>query len=103
MAPKLLNGPISNSRRKADLVEMAEAFGIDSKGTVHELVVRLKAYRDANEDRLSVDPRFQGIIHYRKGTQLHTQAESKTTNKTSADKTAEDIRESQKPAKAATG
>ena len=94
-------GPIS-AGRKSWLIALAKAFGVDSEGTRDKLIPRLKAYRDAHEDRLSVDPKFQGLIHYRGGAGKG-QAESKVTGKNSADKATEDLLEGQKPVKAATG
>ncbi len=103
MASIPLMGPITTKRKKADLVDIAQALELDSAGTVKDLVKRIKQYTELHEARLSADPQFQQLFMYRPSAAGKGQAESKETGKTSADKAAEDILESQKCLVPATG
>ncbi|KAF7797852.1 hypothetical protein EIP86_009058 [Pleurotus ostreatoroseus] len=102
MSEVFFKGPISTRKRKAELQTIAEALGLDSTGTVILLVTRIKNYVKENNDRLSLDPRFQGLTTdagYRPGASGTTKA----TGKTSADKADEDQHESEKAVLPPTG
>lgn len=99
MASSLV-GPVNNKRKKADLVEIASALGLDPVGTVNELVGHIKKHLKGNE-QLSTDPQFQGLYVYRPGA-AGAAIPTKST-KNSADKSAEDVIEGEKPRGDATG
>ncbi|KAH9927555.1 hypothetical protein B0H21DRAFT_838358 [Amylocystis lapponica] len=97
-----LSGPVNSKRRKADLVKIAEGLSLDSTGTIRELVPRINAHLQANQ-QLSTDPRFQQLFSYRSGEGSGGQALSKETGKNSADKAADDMAEQHKSATSGTG
>ncbi|EFI27758.1 hypothetical protein CC1G_14681 [Coprinopsis cinerea okayama7 len=68
---------------KAPLVDLAKDLKLDPDGTVPQLRARLKSYLDANQDKLQLDPRYQGLY-------AHGPSKSKAAVKTSTDKQAED-------------
>jgi hypothetical protein len=93
-------GPISKSRRKADLIDIANGLGIANTGTIPELVSRIKEYLQAHQE-LTADPKFQKLFMYWPGAAGSKESESKGKN--SADKDAEDAAETAKPSVPATG
>lgn len=97
---KYLKGPINTSRSKADLVAIANDLGISSEGTVKQLLPRIKTYLKDQSAVLSVQPKYQALFAYRPPKIVH--GHEKVPGKTSTDKAAEDVHESEKP-KEATG
>ena len=95
-------GPIAKSRKKADLIDIANGLGIESAGTIPVLVSCIQEYLK-NHQELAADPKFQKLFMYQPGAAERKQAESKMTGKNSADKGAEDAVEAVKPSAPATG
>lgn len=93
-------GPISKSRRKVDLIDIANGLGIANTGTISELVPRIKEYLQAHQE-LAADPKFQKLVVYRPGAA--GSKESKSKGKNSAAKDAEDAAENAKPSIPVTG
>ncbi|KAJ7098822.1 hypothetical protein C8R44DRAFT_810688 [Mycena epipterygia] len=96
--PKALNplgpavtGPVAKSRKKADLQNIADALGLDTAGTIDVLVLRIRAYMDANTAVLNGMPRFTGLFTFKSAPKA-----AKQDKKTSADKDAEDVAENLK-------
>ncbi|KAL7277985.1 hypothetical protein ACG7TL_007938 [Trametes sanguinea] len=97
----VLEGPINRARKKADLLAIANALGIDlgSKATVNGLVASISGHlRDHPE--LSTEPRFQRLYAYRSTALPSTASEghavAKGVGKTSADRAREDAMEDAK-------
>ena len=95
-------GPIAKSRKKADLINIANGLGIESTGTIPELVPCIQEYLKAHQE-LSADPKFQKLFMYRPGVAESKRAESKVTGRNSGVKAAEDATEATKPSTPATG
>ncbi|KAI9635492.1 uncharacterized protein MKK02DRAFT_32901 [Dioszegia hungarica] len=55
-----------SGRRRADLVEIAEALGLDTSVTVVELKDSIQKHLDDNEADLSTQPRFKGLYGRRR-------------------------------------
>ncbi|KAJ7105225.1 hypothetical protein C8R44DRAFT_806823 [Mycena epipterygia] len=96
--PKALNplgpavtGPVAKSRKKADLQNIADALGLDTAGTFDVLVLRIRAYMDANTAVLNGMPCFMGLFTFKSAPKA-----AKQDKKTSADKDAEDVAENLK-------
>jgi hypothetical protein len=89
-ATKEFTGPINNTRRKADLIDIINALGIkENTGTIKELIPRIQKHLNEHQE-LAIDSRFQKLFVYRASAVQSTKAESKETGKNSADKSAED-------------
>ena len=90
-----LEGPINRKRKKADLLEIAKALGINlsDSPTVNSLVASISDYLRQHPE-LSTQPEFQRLYVYRSSalppaaTEGH--AIAKGAGKTSADKALED-------------
>ena len=98
----MLSGPINSKRKKADLVEIADAVGVDSTGTVKDLVSRITTFIKEHSNEIAADARLQGLTSYR-STVVSSTAASKESGKTSADKAHEDAIEEAKANLAVTG
>jgi hypothetical protein len=101
-ANKELIGPISTSRKKADLVDIATALGIEYTGTIRELVPRIQGHLKAHQE-LVTQSQFQRLFMYRPAAAESKKADSRENGKSSTDKQAEDNAENSKPSAAATG
>jgi hypothetical protein len=100
---KELTGPINSSRKKQDLVDIAEALGMkNTSGTIKELVPRIQGYLKEHQE-LSSEAKFQRLFMYRPAAASRTKGDRKETGKTSADKTVEDVIENAKPVDPVTG
>ncbi|KAJ7642555.1 hypothetical protein B0H17DRAFT_1216378 [Mycena rosella] len=86
-----LNGRVHKGRKKSELQDIAEALGLDSTGVVETLVARIKPYLASQTATLSQVPRFSGLYTFKP-----TRKATKKTEKTSADKAAEDDSEKAK-------
>ena len=95
-------GPVAKSRKKADLIDIANGLGIESTGTIPELVPRIQEYLKAHQE-LSANPKFQKLFMYRPGSAESKPAESKMTGRNSGVKAAEDAAEALKPSAPTTG
>ncbi|KAJ3757686.1 hypothetical protein EV360DRAFT_83774 [Lentinula raphanica] len=90
-SPNVLKGPVRDSRRKSELLEIARAFGWtgNESATKKQLVVIINKYINdpLNADRLQT-PQFQGLIQYRASSV--TARTTKASGKNSSDKVEED-------------
>ena len=97
---KQLWGPVTKTRVKADLVEIAEALKLDfdkKKDSREQLAKKINAHTKKNPG-LAHEWRFQGLFVYRKDKQMASEGRKKST-----DKEAEDVGEASKPLTAPTG
>ena len=102
MSDIFYRGPINASRRKAELQAIAEALNINSTGTVKDLVRRIKEHVKEHNDKLALDPRFQGLTTDA-GYRPSAEGTTKRVGKTSTDKATEDQHEEEKPVAPPTG
>ncbi|WWD00291.1 hypothetical protein V866_007201 [Kwoniella sp. B9012] len=77
------------SKRKSDLVEIAESLGIsDPEARVADLVKTIQAHLDRNESSLSKDARYKGLYYKKRASGTHpldSDSESPTITATAAD------------------
>ncbi|WVF70078.1 hypothetical protein IAT40_004865 [Kwoniella sp. CBS 6097] len=60
------------SKRKNDLIEIADALGItDTEARVVDLVKNIQATLDEKEDQLAKDPRFRGLYYKKRASGTH--------------------------------
>lgn len=90
--PAYFSGPVNNYSKKLWLQQLAQSLSLSSEGTIKQIVPRINAHFAANKE-LYNDPKYQGIVAYRK---QHSEATKIKTAKTSADKDAEDAEEAEK-------
>ncbi|KAJ3816664.1 hypothetical protein F5880DRAFT_1619076 [Lentinula raphanica] len=96
-SPNVLKGPVRDSRRKSELLEIARAFGWtgNESATKKQLIVIINKYINdpLNADRLQT-PQFQGLIQYRASSV--TARTTKASGKKSSDKVEEDRKAGEK-------
>ena len=95
MSAEPFSGSISNAK-KAYLFKIAKALDIDSSSTLKDLRPQIKSCLNSKEDNLSKDSYFQGLYHYCSSATADRSTEK--VKKTSADKNAKHMLQTQMPA-----